>query len=293
MAKTETNGLSIVGTTPVRLDGVEKVRGLSPYSINTKVQGMLHAKVLRSRLPHAKLLRVDASRAEKLPGVAAVVTRDDVIGRKDLDPYYGVALLDQSIVAIDKVRFVGDIVAGVAAADAEIAEEALDLIDVEYEALPAAMDAREAAALDAPLIHEAFRMPKRSYGDLAAMNSIPDSNVPYHFKLRRGDVDQGFQESDEIFEDDYFCPTTQHMAMEPHVCIAQWDHNGKLTLWDGTQNPFTVRSVMANLFHIPVTKIRIIVPHLGSGYGSKTYPSWSPFSPCWPVRRTDAPCGWS
>ena len=276
MAKTETNGLSIVGTTPVRLDGVEKVRGLSPYSINTKVQGMLHAKVLRSRLPHAKLLRVDASRAEKLPGVAAVVTRDDVIGRKDLDPYYGVALLDQSIVAIDKVRFVGDIVAGVAAADAEIAEEALDLIDVEYEALPAAMDAREAAAPDAPLIHEAFRMPKRSYGDLAAMNSIPDSNVPYHFKLRRGDVDQGFQESDEIFEDDYFCPTTQHMAMEPHVCIAQWDHNGKLTLWDGTQNPFTVRSVMANLFQIPVTKIRIIVPHLGSGYGSKTYPKLEP-----------------
>lgn len=276
MAKTETNGLSIVGTTPVRLDGVEKVRGLSPYSISTKVQGMLHAKVLRSRLPHAKLLRVDASRAEKLPGVAAVVTRDDVIGRKDLDPYYGVALLDQSIVAIDKVRFVGDIVAGVAAADAEIAEEALDLIDVEYEALPAAMDAREAAAPDAPLIHEAFRMPKRSYGDLAAMNSIPDSNVPYHFKLRRGDVDQGFQESDEIFEDDYFCPTTQHMAMEPHVCIAQWDHNGKLTLWDGTQNPFTVRSVMANLFQIPVTKIRIIVPHLGSGYGSKTYPKLEP-----------------
>ena len=276
MAKTETNGLSIVGTTPVRLDGVEKVRGLSPYSINTKVQGMLHAKVLRSRLPHAKLLRVDASRAEKLPGVAAVVTRDDVIGRKDLDPYYGVALLDQSIVAIDKVRFVGDIVAGVAAADAEIAEEALDLIDVEYEALPAVMDAREAAAPDAPLIHEAFRMPKRSYGDLAAMNSIPDSNVPYHFKLRRGDVDQGFQESDEIFEDDYFCPTTQHMAMEPHVCIAQWDHNGKLTLWDGTQNPFTVRSVMANLFQIPVTKIRIIVPHLGSGYGSKTYPKLEP-----------------
>ncbi len=276
MAKTETNGLSIVGTTPVRLDGVEKVRGLSPYSINTKVQGMLHAKVLRSRLPHAKLLRVDASRAEKLPGVAAVVTRDDVVGREDLDPYYGVALLDQSIVAIDKVRFVGDMVAGVAAADAEIAEEALDLIDVEYEDLPVAMDAREAAAPDAPLIHEEFRMPKRSYGDLSAMNSIPDSNVPYHFKLRRGDVEQGFQESDEIFEDDYFCPTTQHMAMEPHVCIAQWDHNGKLTLWDGTQNPFTVRSVMANLFQVPVTKIRIIVPHLGSGYGSKTYPKLEP-----------------
>ncbi|MDP6619418.1 MAG: molybdopterin-dependent oxidoreductase, partial [Nitrospinota bacterium] len=273
---TESKPFTVVGASPTRLDGVEKVRGLSPYSINVKTPGMIHAKVLRSHLPHARLLKVDASRAERLPGVAAVLTRDDIKSREDLDPYYGVALLDQSIVAIDKVRFVGDVVAAVAADDVETAEEALELIDVEYEELPAVLDSREAAAEGAPIIHEEFRMPKQSYGDLSTLNSIPNSNVGYHFKLRRGDVDQGFSDADEVFEDDYHCPTTQHMAMEPHVCIGHWDHNGKLTLWDGTQNPFTVRSVLSNLFKIPVTKVRIIVPHLGSGYGGKTYPKLEP-----------------
>ena len=273
---TKKNPFTVVGTSPPRLDGVEKVRGLSPYSINIKTSGMIHAKVLRSRLPHARLLKVDASRAERLPGVAAVLTRDDITGREDIDPYYGVALLDQSIVAIDKVRFVGDVVAAVAADDVETAEEALELIDVEYEELPSVLDSREAAAEGAPILHDEFRKPKRSYGDLSTLNSIPNSNIGYHFKLRRGDVDRGFSDGDEIFEDDYYCPTTQHMAMEPHVCIGQWDHNGKLTLWDGTQNPFTVRTVLASLFKIPVTKVRIIVPHLGSGYGSKTYPKLEP-----------------
>ena len=112
---------SVVGTSPTRVDGIEKVRGLSPYSINVQVPGMVHAKVLRSRLPHARLVKVDASRAERLPGVVAVLTRDDILGRKDMTPYYGVALLDQSIVAIDKVRHVGDPVAAVAAGDEETA----------------------------------------------------------------------------------------------------------------------------------------------------------------------------
>ncbi len=269
---------SVIGTSPTRVDGIEKVRGLSPYSINVQVPGMVHAKVLRSRLPHARLVKVDASRAERLPGVVAVLTRDDILGRKDMTPYYGVALLDQSIVAIDKVRHVGDPVAAVAAGDEETAAEALDLIEVEYEELPAVLDSREAAAEGAPILHDEFRMPDRAYGDLASLNSVPGTNICYHFKLRRGDVDQGLPESDRIFEDDYFCPTTQHVAMETHVCIAQWDHTGKLTLWDGTQNPFTVRTVLSNLFRIPVTKVRIIVPHLGSGYGGKTYPKLEPIA---------------
>ncbi|MBI2880037.1 MAG: xanthine dehydrogenase family protein molybdopterin-binding subunit [Candidatus Tectomicrobia bacterium] len=272
----ERKAFSIVGTSPPRLDGVEKVRGLSPYAINVQVAGMVHAKVLRSRVPHARLLKVDASRAERMPGVIAVLTRDDIVGRKDVSPYYGVALLDQSIIAVDKVRYVGDPVAAVAAVDEETAEEALELIEVVYEELPGVFDSREAAAKGAPILHDEFRLPERAYGDLASLNSIPNSNVPYHFKLRRGDIEKGFRESDRVFEDDYFVPMTQHMAMEPHVCIAQWDHRGKLTLWDGTQNPFTVRTLLADLFRVPVTRIRVIVPHLGSGYGSKTYPKVEP-----------------
>ncbi|MFQ5914917.1 MAG: xanthine dehydrogenase family protein molybdopterin-binding subunit [Nitrospinota bacterium] len=273
-----TKAFSVVGTSPLRVDGVEKVRGLSPYSINAKVPGMVHAKVLRSRVPHARLLKVDASRAERLPGVIAVLTRDDLVSGDDIQPYYGVALLDQPVVAIDKARYVGDPVAAVAAVDAETAEEALELIDVEYEELPGVFDSREAAAEGAPILHDEFRMPERSYGDLASLNSVAGTNICHCFKLRRGDIERGFRESEEVFEDDYFCPTTQHMAMEPHVCIAQWDHAGKLTLWDGTQNPFTVRTVLSNFFRIPVTKIRIIVPHLGSGYGGKTYPKLEPIA---------------
>jgi CO/xanthine dehydrogenase Mo-binding subunit len=269
-------GNTIIGTSPTRLDGVEKVSGLSPYSINVQVPGMLHTKVLRSRLPHARLTKVDASRAERLPGVVAVLTRDDLVNRDDVNLYYGTALLDQSIVAIDKVRHVGDPVAAVAAVDEETAEDALDLIDVEYEELPAVYDCREAAAEGAPVIHDEMRMPDKSFKDLASLNTYPGTNICNHFKLRHGDVEQGFRESDHVFESEHYTPISQHMAMEPHVCIAQWDHRGKLTLWDGTQNPFTMRTLLSDLFRIPVTKVRIVVPHLGSGYGSKTYPKIEP-----------------
>ena len=269
-------GLSVIGTSPPRLDGVEKVRGLSPYSINVQVAGMIHAKVLRSHFPHARLLKVDASRAERLPGVVAILTRDDLIGRDDVNLYYGTAMLDQTIVATDKVRYVGDPVAAVAARDVETAEEALELIEVEYEELPAVFDSREAAAEGAPILHDEMRMPDKSFKDLASLNLRPETNICNHFKLRHGDIEQGFRESDHIFESNHYTPISQHMAMEPHVAIAQWDHHGKLTMWDGTQNPFTIRTLLSDLFKIPVTKVRIIVPHLGSGYGSKTYPKIEP-----------------
>ncbi|MDP6485065.1 MAG: hypothetical protein QGH70_14640, partial [Nitrospinota bacterium] len=193
-------GLSVIGTSPPRLDGVEKVRGLSPYSINVQVAGMIHAKVLRSHFPHARLLKVDASRAERLPGVVAILTRDDLIGRDDVNLYYGTAMLDQTIVATDKVRYVGDPVAAVAARDVETAEEALELIEVEYEELPAVFDSREAAAEGAPILHDEMRMPDKSFKDLASLNLRPETNICNHFKLRHGDIEQGFRESDHIFE---------------------------------------------------------------------------------------------
>ena len=268
---------SAVGRSVFRVDGLEKVTGRVGYTTNLELPGMLHGKILRSELPHARLVRIDASKALALPGVVAVLTRDDVL-EWNVEQKYGPVLRDQSIVALDKVRYVGDPIAAVAAVSEDIAEEALELIEVEYEELPAVFDAYEACQSGAPLLHGRNDQPKTSFEDTKALNIMQGSNVATHFKLRKGDVEAGFAQADYIFENEYITPAVQHSHLEPHATLAQVHVNGQIEVWTSTQNPSVVREQLSEIFRVPLAKVRVVAPPLGAGYGAKTYPKLEPLT---------------
>jgi CO/xanthine dehydrogenase Mo-binding subunit len=264
--------LQAVGRALARVDGPAKVTGSMGYTAGITLPGMLRARVLRSPLPHARIQSIDASRAAKLPGVV-VLTRDDLAG---MDPYYGSIVLDQPIVAIDTVRYVGDPVAAVAAADLDDADEALDLIDVDYEALPMVVDPVAAMAPDAPILHDRVLPRPDHFKDPNLLRYQVGGNVLMTFDVSQGDVEQGFADADEIFDDTYTTPVAQHGHMEPHAATAWWDAAGRLTLYTPCQNPWVVRDSMARLFGIPGSQVRLIVPPIGGGYGAKTHPRLEP-----------------
>jgi CO/xanthine dehydrogenase Mo-binding subunit len=261
-----------------RLDYQAKVTGGARYLADMKVPGMCHGMILRSPLPHARIRRIDASRALEVPGIVAVLTREDIATDEGIEPYYGPVFKDQTIVAVEKVRHVGDPVAAVAAVELEAAREGLNRIDVEYEELPAVTDVVESVRPEAPLVHDTVRMPEHGFPDLAELQPVEGTNICTHFKLQRGNVETGFSESDRIFEDTFVLPTTQHCALEPHACIASVEPDGRILVWSTTQNPFVVRTQLSNIFKVPVSKVRVAVPYLGGGYGSKVYPKIEPLT---------------
>jgi CO/xanthine dehydrogenase Mo-binding subunit len=261
-----------------RLDFETKVTGQARYLADMIMPGMCHGKILRSPLPHARIKSVDTSAALKVPGVVALITRDDILHDQGIEPYYGPVFKDQTIVAVEKVRHVGDPVAAVAALDADAADEALRLIDVEYEELPAVLDAQDALKPGAILVHESIKLPSSGFADLAEIKPAEGTNICTHFRLDRGDVQTGFAESDHIFEDTFTLPATQHSFLETHACIASADPGGRITVWATTQNPFVVRTQLANIFKVPVSKVRVVVPYLGGGYGGKVYPKVEPIT---------------
>ena len=236
-----------IGKTPPMLDAVERVTGALDYMINLQLPDMLTAKVVRSMVPHAKLLDVNTDAAMQVPGVLAVLTKEN-LPTKNL---YGVTLRDQPIVAVDRVRFAGEPLAVIAAEDRISAEQAAMLIYPEYEEIPAVFDAETAAQSDAPKVHE-----------------TSSGNIFKHAKLVHGDLDLAMAESDQIFEDTFYSPVAQHASLEPHVAAAQWDGDA-LTVWSAAQAPYAVRRVLANLFEIPEENVRVIVGPLGGGYGGK------------------------
>jgi CO/xanthine dehydrogenase Mo-binding subunit len=249
------------------IDAQERVTGRLNYALNVELPGMLHGKILRSPLPHARIARIDGSAAERLPGVAAVLTRGDFTEASGYSANYGRIFRDQSVVALDKVRFIGDPVAAVAAISEDIAEDALSLIKVDYQELPAVFDEQKALKADAPLVHDPRPAQQAVFSNL--IQDLPGgSNLCSHFKLRRGDVEAGFREADFVYEDVFHSPAAQHVPLEPHVTVAQF-FQGKLTLWTSTQMPHAVRSQMAELFHLPLARVRVIVETLGGGFGSK------------------------
>jgi len=261
-----------------RLDYKAKVTGRAFYLPDLKVPGMCYGKILRSPVPHAWIRHIDASKALKVPGVVDVLTRDDIVKGEGIEPYFGPVFKDQTIVAVDKVRHVGDPVAAVAALEPEAAEEALSQIHVEYEELPVVMDVRESVRKEAPLVHESVRIPEHGFSDLAELRPVEGTNICTHFKFQIGDVEKAFAECDHIFEDTFVLPTTQHVALEPHGCIASVEPDGRIVVWSTTQNPFVVRTQLSNIFKVPVSKIRVVVPYLGGGYGSKVYPKVEPLT---------------
>src|SRR5579883_2186844 len=266
---------SPVGQNVGYIDGGERVRGQVSYVLNAELPGCLTAKVLRSPHAHARILNVYTSKAEKVPGVVAVLSRNDLIDNPELYPYFGPVIRDTPVVAMDKVRFVGDPVAAVAALDEDIAQQALDLIEVEYEELPAVFDPEEALKPGAPILHESFP-PQRgaTFADIV-FNPGEGSNVLNHFKLRKGDVEKGFAEADRVFEHTFRSPPVQHVPLEPHVTMAQVEA-GRITIWSGTQTPHVIRAQIADIFQAPLSQVRIIVHTLGGAYGSKCYPKLEP-----------------
>ncbi|HZU05059.1 MAG TPA: xanthine dehydrogenase family protein molybdopterin-binding subunit [Chloroflexota bacterium] len=268
---------TVVGTSVPRLDGLKKVTGRPIYTGDIELPGMLHGAILRSTYPHARVVRVDKTRAERVPGVVAVVSGADVANTPGIDPWYGPVFRDQAILAIDKVRYIGDPVAAVVAADRESAEEALELIEVEYEPLPAVFDPVEAAQPGAPLVHEVLK-PARAFADMAHVAAVGGTNVCYHQKVRKGDVEAAFARADYIFEDTYTSPPAQHAPLEPHVTLVYIDEDDRINIWTATQSPSFIRTDIAAIFRVPLNRVRVMVPYLGAGYGSKLYDKLEPLT---------------
>jgi CO/xanthine dehydrogenase Mo-binding subunit len=259
--------MTLVGTNVTMVGGLAKVTGAVNYAPDLVFPRMLYAKALRSPYAHADLLRLDTAKAEKLSGVIAVVTRDDLGG---LNPLFGPVVDDQPVVATDRVRHVGEVVALVAAESREIAEEALDLIEVDYRELPAVFDLLEAAKPGAPVLH-AQRNETSAGVHREEFNFQLGGNVCSVYHVEDGDIEKGFAASDEIFENSYTLPPVQHGHIEPHAATAYWEAGGKLVMHSATQNPSGVQEQLAQIFKLPENQVRVIVPPLGGGYGGKTH----------------------
>jgi xanthine dehydrogenase molybdenum-binding subunit len=238
-----------------RPDAVEKVNGKGVYADDLYVEGMLHARALRSKYPHARLLRVDVSKAKAHPGVVAVLTAEDIPGRKDC----GVHEVDWPVLCYDKVRYVGDAIALVVAESEVAAAEALKLIEVDYEPLPVVTGTKEAALADAPILHA--HIPHHSPGE--------HGNCLKHYHLENGDVPKGFAEADVIIEREYNTQTVEHAFIEPEAGLAVPDPTGRLTVYCGGQIPFGDRSQIAATLALPEDRIRVINCLIGGAFGGK------------------------
>ncbi|MSP39429.1 MAG: xanthine dehydrogenase family protein molybdopterin-binding subunit [Deltaproteobacteria bacterium] len=255
-----------VGVSVPRIDGVDKVTGAAKFTGDLTFPHLLEAKVLRSPLPHAEIISIDASKAEALPGVIAVLTRDDL---HDIDPYYGNCLRDRAVVATDRVRFVGEPVTVVAAEDALIAEAALALIEVQYKELPCIADIDAALAEGAPLVHE-HQAGSGEFHDVAGVGEQFGGNICHRERFTKGDPDKAFADADEIVDETFEFPMVYQYAMEPHSAVARVTRDG-ITLWSSSAHPFLVRSELAHMFGYPHAKVAVIVPYVGGAYGSKSY----------------------
>ena len=234
----KTNSIfKVAGTNAHRVDGVEKVTGKAVYTCDIELPGMAHARILRSPVAHAKVVKVDASKAKTFPGVIATLTRDDI---QKFNYKYGATYKDQSIVAVDKVRYVGDPVAAVLAEDPATAEQALELIEVEYEELAKVTNIEEATATDAPLVHEAGVARAELRGSVyGAPERFNGTNVCYYLTFGRKGVEEGFAKAEHIFEDTFRFQKVQHYSLEAHNNVAYFDGE-KLTVWASCQDPFTL-----------------------------------------------------
>ena len=266
---------AVVGQSVHRKDANPKVTGRAMHVGNIEMPGMLHVAVLRSPYAHARIKRIDKSKAEAFGEVAVVLTGAEIARMPGVDPHFGPAFRDQPILAVEKVCFVGDPVVAVAAVDRRTAEDALEAVEVEYESLPAIFDVLEAAKAGSPLVHEQHR-PAKAFADLAHVQAAQKSNICYHFKLRLGDVDKAFAEADRVFEDTFSSPPAQHVPMEPHATLVYLDEHDRLNIWTASQSPSYVRTEIAATFGIPMNRIRVRVPYLGGGYGAKLYAKLEP-----------------
>jgi xanthine dehydrogenase molybdenum-binding subunit len=261
---------TVIGTRPPRVDAPAKVTGQALFGTDISLPGMLHGKILRSPHAHARLLKVDTSRAEALPGVYAVVTAQDLPAGQDAAQQMdeGSASLKyvcDNTLASDKVLYVGHAVAAVAVAEPHIAEQALRLIEVEYEPLPAVVDVLEAARPGAPLLHGHIRTPSP---DGMEAGSAP-SNIAAHYQALKGDPAQGFAEADAVVEREFRTLAVHQGYLEPHASTALWGPDGAIVIYTCTQGAFAVRDAVAELLQYPMSKIKVIPTEVGGAFGGK------------------------
>ncbi len=248
--KTVNEHETVIGKRIPKIDSVYLATGEAKFLDDVQIPGMLYGKVLRSPHPHARILHIDAGPAARLPGVKAVITAEDTTKIKfchlPITP-------NKKVLEDETVRFVGEEVAAVAALDEEIAREAVELIRVDYEPLPAVFDPEEAMKPGAPRLYE----------------DCPN-NIASHFTRHFGDIEQGFREADEIFDDRFTCPPVLSCTMEPHGCIASFDVSGKLTIWTTTQNPYNTQKALAGILKLPMHNIRVLNTFVGGAFGNKS-----------------------
>jgi CO/xanthine dehydrogenase Mo-binding subunit len=241
----------------IRQDGKDKVTGLGRYTADLTMTGMLHAKFRYADHAHARVLRIDASKARALPGVFAVITHEDVP-----DVRYGAFVQDRRLFAKSTVRYEGELIAAVAATSPEIAQQAADLIEIDYEPLPVVNDVEAALEAGAPLVHENWA----DYG--ASEDVVREGNDCSRSTIVKGDADKGMAEADVVVKERYVADMSHAVPIEPHAIVAQWQGD-KVTIWSSTQVPYMARIGVATTLEIPESHVRIVVPHLGGGFGGK------------------------
>ncbi len=267
MAESTTTGdFKVIGTRPIRPDGVDKVIGRAKFGADYAFPGMLHGKVLRSPHAHAIIKSIKFDKALKLPGVKAIVTARDLpdlenkleqAGEMMINPRH----LSMNILAHDKVLYDGHAIAAVAATSPHIAEEAIRLIEVEYEVLPPVMTVDAAMRPGAPILHQDLR--NHEEGD-------KPTNVAQHYQFKRGDLEAGFKAADYVIEREFNTAMVHQGYIEPHNAVGIYNSDGQATIYCSTQGSFDVRSLSAQVLGMPVGKIKVVPAEIGGGFGGKT-----------------------
>ncbi len=258
-----------IGRDVKRLEAKSKVTGRAKYTHHTKLAGMLYVKVFRSTVAHARIIKVDVSQAKKIEGVYDAFTSADII-KFIPEPYYGPAFLDQPILAIDKVRYVGEPVAVVLSSDPHIAEYATQFIEAEYEELPAVYDEVEAMTSKA-IVHDELR-PSGTFPDLKHLQGKKNTNIALDYHLKLGDVEQSFKDADFVFEHTFKTQQVMHTPLEPMVSLADVNlSEQRVTIYTASQSPSFVRLEIARLLGWRENQVRVVVSHLGGGFGAKLY----------------------
>ena len=258
----------VIGSRPLRPDGVDKVTGRALYGADVKLPGMLHGKVLRSPHAHARILSIDFSAARALPGVRAVVTAQDLpsIGDQMADlgeSTVNLRYVSNNILAHDKVLYYGHAVAAVAADNVHVAEEALALIKVEYERLPHVLDGKQAMLPEAPILLSDLRT-----NELGKLGDAP-TNVASHLCHQRGDLAAGFAQADVVVERTFQTAMVHQGYIEPQTVTALWNEDDQLSIWCSTQGAFSVQEQLAELLQIPLSRITVTPTEIGGGFGGK------------------------
>ena len=275
-----TREYNVIGSRPVRHDGAEKVTGRARYGADINLPGLLYAKVLRSPHSHARIKSIDTSKAEALAGVRAVVTAADLpqprgrLSDQGEGAMVNPRFLSNNCLAGDKALYRGHAVAAVAATGVHIAEQALELIEVDYEVLPGVTDILDAMKPDAPVLLErlvnATDANVRPGGLKDEDDSAASTNVANHFVFEMGDIEQGFKEADVVIEREYRTQSVHQGYIEPHTSTADWNEEGSVTVWSSSQGHFNVRDQVAMVLDIPISKIKAIPMEIGGGFGGKT-----------------------